>query len=166
MARLTDEQFFKIHAELLGPGGIESVLGVDERSDTTFLLSVGDDMQSQRRLAARFRAEQFDDSAAWKSEAAHRQIERQRAGRDAGDFHVRHLVGQLHNRPFSERLFDLSKGIGQGGILLGRFIRFGNFSFQTHRQLLQKMIRRGAERIAACTLKTMPPPLLATRANP
>ena len=63
-AGLADEQHFQIDAELLGPAGIEGVFGIDEGGDAAGLLGLGDDVQGERGLAARFGAEDFDDAAA------------------------------------------------------------------------------------------------------
>ncbi len=57
---LGDQQIVELDAEPLGPGGIERVLGVDERGHAADLLRVGDDVQRERRFAAGFRPEDFD----------------------------------------------------------------------------------------------------------
>jgi hypothetical protein len=62
-ARLADEQRLKVDAQLLGPAGVEGMLGVDERGDAARLLGLGDDVQRAGRLAAGFRAEDLDDAA-------------------------------------------------------------------------------------------------------
>ena len=85
VAGLADQQRFQVDAELLGPAGVEGVFGVDEGGDAAGLLGLGDDVQGERRLAARFGAEDFDDAAAGKALAAQGDVERQAAGRDALD---------------------------------------------------------------------------------
>ena len=85
VARLAHEQRFEVDAELLGPAGVEGVLGVDEGGDAAGLLGLGDDVQGERGLAARFGAEDFDDAAAGNALAAEGDVERQAAGGDALD---------------------------------------------------------------------------------
>ncbi len=83
VARLADEQRFELHAQLLGPTGVEGMLGVDERGDAARFLGLGDHVQGQRGLAARFGAKDLDDAAAGNALAAEGQVERQAAGGDA-----------------------------------------------------------------------------------
>ena len=87
VARLADEQHFEVDAELLGPAGVEGMLGIDERGDAAGLLGLGDDVQGERRLAAGFGAEDFDDAAAGNALAAQGDVERQAAGGNAFDGH-------------------------------------------------------------------------------
>ena len=84
---LADEQAFQIDAEALGPARIEGVLGVDEGGHAAALLGVGDGVQGDGRLAARFRPEDLDDPAARQPLAAQGDVEAQGAGRNA--LHVR-----------------------------------------------------------------------------
>ena len=84
-ARLADQQRFQFDAQLLGPAGVEGVLGVDERGDAARLLGLGHHVQGQRRLAARFRAEDLDDAAARNALAAQGDVQRQAAGGNARD---------------------------------------------------------------------------------
>ena len=83
VGRLADEQAFQIDAEALGPAGIEGMLGVDEGGHAALLLGVGDGVQGDGRLAARFRAEDFDDAAARQALAAQGDVQAQGAGGDA-----------------------------------------------------------------------------------
>ena len=85
VAGLADEQRSEVDAELLGPARVEGVFGVDEGGDAAGLLGLGDHVQGERGLAARFGAEDFDDAAARKALAAEGDVERQAAGRDAFD---------------------------------------------------------------------------------
>ena len=55
--RLADQQIVELHAEPLGPGWIERMLGVDERRDATQFLCAGDDVQAERGFPRRFRPE-------------------------------------------------------------------------------------------------------------
>ncbi len=84
-ARLADQQGFEVDAELLGPTGVEGVLGVDERRDAAGLLGLGHDVQGERGLAAGFGAEDLDDAAAGHALAAQGDVEREAAGGDALD---------------------------------------------------------------------------------
>ena len=117
-AGLADQERLDIDAEPLAPGRVERMLGVDERRDAAVALGLRHRMQGDRRLAARFRAEQLDDPAARQPLAAERQIERQRARRDALDLHVGAFT-QLHDGPGAERLLDLAERVVQR-LLLGR----------------------------------------------
>ena len=67
---------------LLGVARVEGVLGVDEGGHAAGALRVGDDVEAERGLAARLRAEDLDDPAARHAADAERQVERHRAGRD------------------------------------------------------------------------------------
>ena len=114
---LADEQRLELHAELFAPGGVEGVLGVDEGRDAVGLLSLGDDVQGQRRLAARFRAKDLDDAAAGNPLAAQGHVERQAAGRNAGD-RQRAVASQRHDRAFAELLLDLLQRRFEVGVVL------------------------------------------------
>ena len=76
---LAHEQLPDVDAERAGVVHVERVLGVDERGDAARALDLGDRVQRQRRLAARFGAEDLDDAPAWIAPAAQRAIERRRA---------------------------------------------------------------------------------------
>ena len=80
----------RFDAELAGPGGVQGVLGVDERGHAAGLLGVGDDVQGQRGLAGALRAEELADPPAGHALAAQGQVQAQRPGGDAG--HRDHLV--------------------------------------------------------------------------
>ena len=85
VAGLAHQQRLEVDAQLLGPAGVEGVLGVDEGGDAAGLLGLGDGVQGERRLAARLGAEDLDDPAAGHALAAQGDVERQAAGRDALD---------------------------------------------------------------------------------
>ncbi len=112
---LGDHEIVELDAEPLGPGGIEGVLGIDEGSDAATLLGVGDDVETERRLAGRFRPEDFEDSAAGNADAAEGDVEGQRAGGDAVGGGAGGAV-ELHDGAFAELLFDLLDGAGERGI--------------------------------------------------
>ena len=83
--RLADQERLQLDAQLLGPSRVEGVLGVDEGRDAAGPLGLGDDVQGERRLAARFRAKDLDDAAAGNALPAQGDVERQAAGRDPVD---------------------------------------------------------------------------------
>ena len=64
VVRLRDEQVVHIHAQLARIDRIERVFRVDECGLAAELLRFGDHVQRERRLAARFRAVDFDYAAA------------------------------------------------------------------------------------------------------
>ena len=78
---LRDEQVVEVDAQLLRVGGVERVLGVDERRHAAQLLRFGDDLQRERRLARRLRPEDFDDAAARHAADAERVVDADGAGR-------------------------------------------------------------------------------------
>ena len=119
-AGLADQQRFQLDAQLLGPAGVQGVLGVDEGGDAAAALRLGDDVQGQRRLAAGFGAEDLDDAAAGDALAAQGHVQRQAAGGDAVD--AADTAGpQGHDRPFAELLLDL----GDGGLQRGVGVQHG-----------------------------------------
>ena len=73
------------HAEPRGVRGVERVLGVDERRDAAGGLRLGDDLQRERGLAGRLRAEDLDDPAARDAADAERGVEGERSGGDGRD---------------------------------------------------------------------------------
>ena len=84
-------------------------------------------MQGDRRLAARFGAEHFDDSPAGKSLAAEGDIEAQGPRADA--LHLLNgVAAKLHDGAFAKLLLDLLQGVAQ-------FFVLGNFGHDTPREL-------------------------------
>ena len=53
------------------------MLGIDESRSAAKFLRFGDGVQRKRGLTARFRSEDFNDTAAWKSADAESRVERQ-----------------------------------------------------------------------------------------
>ena len=104
---LRDEEIIDIHAELARVGGIERVFGVDEGGLAAEFLRFGDHVQRERRLAARFRAVDFDDAAARQAADAESSVNRDGAGGNHvhRDEHV--AVPQAHDRAFAVLLFNL-----------------------------------------------------------
>ena len=100
---LRDEQVVEVDAELLRVLRVERVLGVDERRHAAELLRLGDDLQRQRRLARRFRAEDLDDAAARHAADAERVVDADRAGgdgvdrRESASFWPRRMIEPLPN---------------------------------------------------------------------
>ena len=91
------------------------MLGVDEGRDATLALGLGHDVQGESRLAARFGAEDFHDSAVRNALAAQGQVEREAAGRDAR--YLADMVrAQGHDGPLAELLLDLGDGVLQRGM--------------------------------------------------
>ena len=104
------------------------MFGVDKRSEATGLLRVGDDVQHERRLAGRFRAENFNDPAAGHAADPQRQVERQRAGGNHVDLDLRAGVAQAHDAAFAVGFGDGGNGGVQFAMAGGRsFGGFGGF---------------------------------------
>ena len=75
-SRLADQEVFNLHAELLTPGGVKSMLNIDERRDPADPLGIGHRVEGDRGLAAGFGAKKLDDSTARQPLAAQGQIQR------------------------------------------------------------------------------------------
>ena len=86
------------------------MLGVDEGHDAAHGLSLRDDLQRERGLAARFRAVHLHDAAARHAAYAERRVERQRAGRDDPDVEVVAALAELHDGALAELGLDLIGG--------------------------------------------------------
>ncbi len=104
---LGDVQVGDVHAQLLGVGRVEGVLGVDEHRVPPELLRVGDDGERERRLARGFGPVDLDHPAARHSAHAEREVEPDRAGGDHVDRDPGALLAQLHDRALAELLLDL-----------------------------------------------------------
>ena len=126
VVRLRDEKIVHIHAQLARVDGIERVLRVNERGLAAELLRFGDDVQSEGRLAARFRAVDFDHASAREAADAERCVNRNRAGRDHADRDENVAVSQAHDRAFAVRLFNLR-------IAISRFLVFSSFILHLER---------------------------------
>ena len=107
---LRDEQVLELDAELARVLRVERVFGIDERRHAAGLLRLRDDLERQRRLARRFRAEHFDDAAAGNAADAERVVEADRAGRDRGHLRDDLVAAEAHDRALAELLFDLADG--------------------------------------------------------
>ncbi len=103
---LADEECLRVDTTLLHPGGVEGVFGIDECRDAVVALGGRDDVQGERRLAARLGAEDLDDAAARHAEAAQGEVEREGPGADT----IARCVGvavHLHDRAFAVGPLDL-----------------------------------------------------------
>jgi hypothetical protein len=105
---LRHEEVVEIDAEFLGIRRIERVFRVDERRHAALLLGLGDDLQRQRRLAGRFRPEDFDDAAARHAADAERVVDADGAGRNRFNRGDDIVLAEAHDRAFAELLFDLA----------------------------------------------------------
>ena len=88
---------------------VQRMLRVDVRRDAAGLLGVRDDMQAERRLAARLRSVDLADATARDAPHADRRIEVDRAGRDRLDADLL-IRPQPHDRALSAALLDLGNG--------------------------------------------------------
>ena len=105
---------------------VHRVLGVDERAHAAELLGLGEDVVDQRRLARGLRAEDLDDAPARHAADAQREVERQRAGGDRVDAHLRALVAHAHDGALAELALDLRERALQRGVAgLGGLLLFG-----------------------------------------
>src|SRR5581483_6894749 len=102
-------QIIDVDSKLLGVSGIERVLGIDERSHTSALLCLGNDLQSNSGFAGRFRAEDLDDAPAGKASHAQCRVKRNRPGWNYGDRNDRLFRSEAHDRAFTELFFDLGE---------------------------------------------------------
>src|SRR5712692_6985636 len=117
---LRDEQLLDLHPELLRVAHVERVLRVDEGGAPALRLHLCDGVQRQRGLAARLRAVDLDDTAAWIPAASQRDVEPQRAALDHRDRLCGAVVlAQAHDGALAELLLDGADGGGDGLELLG-----------------------------------------------
>ena len=86
---LRDEEVVDVDADAARVLRVHRVLGVDEGADAAAALRLGDHVVDERRLARRLGAEDLDDAAARQPADAEREVERERAGRDRSDRHLR-----------------------------------------------------------------------------
>ncbi len=100
------------------------MLCIDKSGDSAGLLDLGDRMKGQRRLARRFRPEDFDDASAGKTADSQRDIEAKGTGRYRRNVDRGLGVPELHDGAFSVLFFDLGKGEIQRAFLFV-FFRHG-----------------------------------------
>ena len=118
VARLADEERFEIDAELLGPGRVEGVFGVDVGDHAAGLLDVRRGVQRDGRFAGAFGAVDLDDATAREALAAEGDIEADGAAADAFDLLRRHIA-EGHDGPFAEFLLDLIQSRLQLAVVFG-----------------------------------------------
>src|SRR5580658_5564821 len=107
--RLRHEQITDIHAEFLGIGRIQCMLGVDERRGAAGALHLSDDLQGERGLAGRFRSEHFDHTTARQAADAKRDVQSQRSGGHGLHVPDGRRIAQTHHRSLAKLLLDLSE---------------------------------------------------------
>jgi len=107
--RLGDEQLVGIDPDLPGIAHIQGVFRIDEGRQAVLPLGLGDDVEGQRCLAARFRTIDLDDPSP--GHAAHSQGDVQAEG-SRGNYRDIDLLRspQLHDGPFAELPLDLTDG--------------------------------------------------------
>src|SRR5437762_2839362 len=96
----------------------ERVFGVDKAASAAGLLRLGDDMQSQRRLARAFRSVDLDDAAARQAADAERDVQTERAGRDHVDVGGRLARAELNDRALAKGTLDLPQRRIQSPLLV------------------------------------------------
>ena len=105
---LADQQVVGVHPQ---PGGIvrvEGVLSVDEGTDASGRLGVGDGVQGHRRLATGLRAVDLDHAAARQATDTEGEIQGNRPG--GNDFERDpHLITETHHRTLAVLLVDLGQ---------------------------------------------------------
>ena len=110
---LRDQQVVDVHAELLGIGRIERMLGIDEGRRAAGALHLGDDLQRERGLAGGLRPEDLHDAAARQAADAERDVEAERAGGNGFDIEDRRGIAEAHHRALAELLLDLAQCGGE-----------------------------------------------------
>ena len=107
--RLRDKHLVDIDAEASGIGGIERMLGVNERHDAAQRLSLRENLQGKRGLAAGFRTVDFYDTPARHSPDTQGGIQRKSTGGD--DAHLQAVaLAQLHDGALTELALNLFGG--------------------------------------------------------
>src|SRR5439155_506739 len=83
---------------------------VDEGADAAALLALGDELERERGLTRRLRSVDLDHPPARDPADAERDIEAERARRQAGDVLRQRLLAELHDGALAELLLDLADG--------------------------------------------------------
>ena len=130
---LGDQEVVEVDAQLLGVGGVEGVLGVDERGGAAAPLGLGDDLQGQRGLARRLGPEDLDDAAAGDAADAQRVVDADRSGRDAGHRGDRALP-EPHDGALAELFLDLAHRHVDGLVALAQIPFLGHGYLTTCRR--------------------------------
>ncbi len=104
---LADEELVDVDAQLASVGGVEGVLGVDERGNASGALRLGDDVQAHRGLARALGPEDLDHPAAGNAADAQGDVERERPRLDGAHRDVHGVLAQPHDGAPSVLLLDL-----------------------------------------------------------
>ncbi|MNT19670.1 hypothetical protein D3C72_1549380 [compost metagenome] len=115
---LRHEQVVDVHAQVLGVGGVQGVLGVDEGDGAAGFLHLGHAVERQRRLTTGLGTVDLDHAALGQTADPEGQVERQGAGRDDFDAHLGG-VAQLHDRALAELLLDAGERHLQRSVTIG-----------------------------------------------
>ena len=107
---LADQELVDVHPQLAGVARVEGVLGIDEGRDAPFFLTLGDRMEGQGRLTARFRAIDLDDAASWIPPHAESEVEGNRPARNHRNLDRGGGVPHAHDCAFSISFLDSSEG--------------------------------------------------------
>src|SRR5438093_7193659 len=107
---LRDEEVLGLDAELARVAHVERVLRVDEGADAAALLALGDELERERGLTRRLGPVDLDHTPARDPADAERDIEAERARRQAGDVLRQRLLAELHDGALAELLLDLADG--------------------------------------------------------
>ena len=86
------------------------MLGVDKGRHAPLLLGFGNYLKSYGGLAARFRAEYFDDPSAREATDAQRRVKGNRTSGNDCERNNGFFASQPHDGAFAELLFNLGKG--------------------------------------------------------
>ena len=92
---LRNEQIVDVHAQCARVNGVESVLGVDERSLSAALLYLCDDVERDGGLTRGFGTVYFDYSSARETADAESKVQPQRSGMNSLHRHVR-ILSEAH----------------------------------------------------------------------
>src|ERR1700740_1765839 len=97
------------------------MFGVDKCTHAALFLGLGNDMQSQGRLARGFGAIDLDDPAAREAANPERNIKAERACRYSFDLNGLLIFAKAHDRAFAKSPFDLRQsGVERLGFVHGR----------------------------------------------
>src|SRR5205085_1190257 len=102
---LGDEKIIDVYAELAGVDGIHGMFRVDEGGESTELLRLRDDLQSDGGLAGRLGAEDLNHASAREAAGTEGGVKGDGAGGDHGDGH-HFFRAQAHDGAFAKLLFN------------------------------------------------------------
>jgi hypothetical protein len=110
---LRHQQVLHVHAQLPRVLHVQGMLRVHVRGHAAGLLHVGNEVETERRLARGLRPVDLADATP--RDAAHPdgRIEVDGAGGNHGDLLARRIGAHAHDRPLAELLFDLGDGKGE-----------------------------------------------------